>query len=295
MAGLTDGTFSLRCLSWVWGLWNNGHIAPISQAFGGVHETVTACTPSFPESRGYREDPTSPNGPSWPPNRGPHWRGPGWGESELMPGPGGSARLSKTYSSGIPGVLRCARPASLLQKVTFWTEHCSWLWATPWPLPHSSLPPHLLSSGPRPAPPPLPPCLPLLPLLPPLCRVWPRWPPPSPPPVQSVTGVATPSLCSGSRLGVETFRHPLGVCTAGHGSVERRQLRPECLSRWNQGPPRQHPAPPPSPPAPYPPPRPAGAQPSAPQLTGVFVREAISEGVLWLGQPRERPAQVPQR
>ena len=91
-----------------------------------------------------------------------------------------------------------------------------------------------------------------------------------------------PSWCSNLQAA------PRRVRTAGHESVERRQLRPECLSRWNQGPRRQHPAPPPSPPAPYPPPRPSGAQPSAPQLTGMFVREAISEGVLWLGQPRER-------
>ena len=41
---------------------------------------------------------------------------------------------------------------------------------------------------------------------------------------------------------------PRRVRTGGHGSVERRQLRPESLSRWNQGPPRrQHPAPPPPP------------------------------------------------
>ena len=53
-----------------------------------------------------------------------------------------------------------------------------------------------------------------------------------------------PSWCSDLQAA------PRPVRTAGHESVERQQLRPECLSRWNQGPRRQHPAPPPSPPAP---------------------------------------------
>lgn len=106
-------------------------------------------------------------------------------------------------------------------------------------------------------------------------------------------GVATPSLCSGSRLGVQTFRQPLGVCAQGV-TVSRETATPARESEPLESGASSETAPRPSS-APYPPPRPSGAQPSAPQLTGVFVREAISEGVLWLGQPRERPAQVPRR
>lgn len=139
MAGLTDSTFSLPCLSWVWGLWNSGHtVAHFPRRLEG-HETVAACTPSFPEEQRMQRRPHLPKWPFLAPKQGsPIERGPGW-ESELMPGPGGVPAIQNIGFSILEFFAVPARPPCL-QKVTFWTEHCSWLWATPWPLP----PPHPL-------------------------------------------------------------------------------------------------------------------------------------------------------
>lgn len=163
-----------------------------------------------------------------------------------------------------------ARPPCL--KVTFWTEHCSWLWATPWPahLPHHA--PHLLSSGPggpssAASPPPPPPSAP------PLCSVWPRWPPCGQSlllPCSVSHGVATPSLCSGKPPWcLKPSGTPRRVRWGSRVRVERDSNSGQRV--WAAGirgllgdstPPLLH--------APYPPPAPLGLA-NTPQLTGMFV------------------------
>lgn len=157
-----------------------------------------------------------------------------------------------------------------------------------------SLPSALSSAQPSPAWPlawPPPPWSPLL---------WPSslWPS-SPPTSQSVTRshpdlvLEAASVCKHS----SSPPPPRARCVHLGGSLvsrEWQQLGSGCLSCWGQGPRRHSTLPPSAPSFLHAPPCRAGRSAGHRRL-GVLVREAISEGVLWLGQPRERLAQVPPR
>lgn len=175
----------------------------------------------------------------------------------------------------------------------------SWLWATLWPLPLPSLP--ALSSGPRQAPDPavsLPPLLPL-PLF--CAQPGPAWPPPPCPHRRGPLPLPSPFSVSHSVPPQALFRKqprcsdlqvpplPPDVCTQGVTG----QWRVMAAWAWVSEPlgsgasETQHPCHP-QPPSLLPTPSRRAERSAAPRRLGVFVREAISEGVLWLGRPRER-------
>lgn len=149
-----------------------------------------------------------------------------------------------------------------------------------------------LSSGPSQAPCPLSPYLSLL-VLPPVHSAEPAWPPLlwplTPTPLLSQSRCSLPRPCSGSSLGVQILEPPWCVHAGGHGSVESNSTSGRGIRASGMG---ALETPPSATPSPLPLLNRASRR-SHP--LGVFVREAISEGVLWLGWPRERLAQVPQR
>lgn len=181
----------------------------------------------------------------------------------------------------------------------------SWLWAPLGSLPPPSWPAR--SSGPGQAPDPAVPSASPSPSAPP-----PRSPPPavasaavallpSPPPSQSqsTTPGLVPEAASASRPSSPPPPPTPDVCTQGVTG----QSRVTAAWAWGSEPLRTRglgdaaplPPSPTRPPFLLPPPACRAESSAAHRRLGVFVREAISEGVLWLGRPRERPAQVPRR
>lgn len=251
---------------------------------GGPCEAVPAHTPSFPESPAHRDQ--TPPQMALPPRPGPPLPGAGaGGQGVRAPGALESLELfavvafwpelcSRQLALGPAGV-----PASALLA-------CSELRA--WTGPRSRCP----SASPSPsAPPPRSPSPAVASAAVALL--------PSPPPSQSVAE-HHPRPCSGSSLGVQTFQSPPpGVCAQGVTG----QSRVTAAWAWGSEPLRTRglgdaaplPPSPPRPPSLLPPPACRAERSAAHRRLGVFVREAISEGVLWLGRPRERPAQVPRR
>lgn len=183
-------------------------------------------------------------------------------------GPHGGPRhcpLCRLRAQGLHRPLLLLFPASLSSFCSLLSAQCSLAWPLVWPPP------------------------PWYPLL---------WPsslrPSSPPTSQSVT-------CSHPGLVLEAasvFKHssPPGCVHLGGITGQSRvtATRARVSELLGSGASETQHSPTPHPPLLRAPPCPAQRSAGHRHL-GVFVREAISEGVLWLGWPRERLAQVPQR